>query len=94
VRLQNLPKLESLVRKYSIWQPWAEITDFAFTHLDGVELRKHVNMDDKSIGNQGDQIGRIFAHWADVYSGHFVKGAEIAPICGRVFSMPQVMCQV
>jgi hypothetical protein len=23
--------------------------------------------------NQGDQIGRIFAHWAVVYFGHFLK---------------------
>jgi hypothetical protein len=40
--------------------------------------------------DQGDQIGRIFAHWVIVYSRQFLKSAEVAHIFGLLFSTVKV----
>jgi hypothetical protein len=43
--------------------------------------------------NQGEQIGRIFAHWAVVYFGQFLKSCRNSSNFGATFSMVQVVCQ-
>jgi hypothetical protein len=40
---------------------------------------------------QGDQIGRIFAHWAIVFWGRFLIIAEVAQIHWLPFSAIQIM---
>jgi hypothetical protein len=39
---------------------------------------------------QGDQIGRIFAHWVTVFYGHFLKTTEEAQIFGELVSTENV----
>jgi hypothetical protein len=47
------------------------------------------SMDGKNFGlSQGDQIGRFFAQWVIVYSGHFLKITRVARIVWLLF--PQI----
>jgi hypothetical protein len=41
---------------------------------------------------QGDQIGRIIAHWAVVFFGQFLSSCRNSANYGTTFSMVQVMC--
>jgi hypothetical protein len=43
------------------------------------------------VAEQSDQIGRIFAAWATVYFGHFLKIKKLAHISGATFSTVKVM---
>jgi hypothetical protein len=40
---------------------------------------------------QGDQIGRIFAHWVIVHFGQFFEITEVAQIFGVPISMVKVL---
>jgi hypothetical protein len=45
----------------------------------------------KPVQSQGDQIGRIFAYWAIVFFGAFLKITEVAQIFVLLFTKLQVM---
>jgi hypothetical protein len=40
--------------------------------------------------HQGDQIGRIFAHWAIVYFEHFSKFSDVAEFFSFAYHFPQL----
>jgi hypothetical protein len=43
-------------------------------------------------GRQGDQIGRIFAHWGIVYFGHFFENKIICPPLRTTFFPRKKLC--
>jgi hypothetical protein len=48
--------------------------------VDRIALVRNVFVRIGEIEGQGDQFGRIFAHWAFIYFGHFIENYKSSPL--------------